>query len=85
MNKKEQRERDLERIKQSQRHKRDHSAYFNLVGGPFHGLRLRLYAPWDTLKFENGARYEISQPLAKNGEWVYIHDKESTGIEAPNT
>ena len=65
---------DLARVSQKQRHKRDDAAYFKLVGGPFHGLKLRLYAPWDEITFNGGQiRYEIHPPVDSSADWVYIH------------
>jgi len=73
---KRQKKADLKKVAPSQRHKKDDAAYFDLVGGPHHGNRVRLYAPWDVLVYGNGVRYELHPPVAKSGEWVYIHNME---------
>lgn len=52
--------------------KKNDYAYFNLVGGPHHGMRVRMYAPWDNIKFDDGTIYEINKAI-KKGEWVYVH------------
>jgi hypothetical protein len=70
---------NLEKINPTQRHKRDDAAYFTLVGGPHHGLRVRLYAPWDTLRYTDGAEYELHPPIGKKDEWVYIHTTKEIG------
>lgn len=50
------------------------AARFRLVGGPYHGILLTVYAPWDVITFNEGeVRYEIHPPIGKSDEWVYIH------------
>lgn len=72
-----QKKRDLEKINPTQRHRKDDAAYFKLVGGPHHGNRVRLYAPWDILKYADGTQYELHPPLDASDDWVYIHSTEA--------
>lgn len=67
---------DLEKVAVSQRHKSEDAAYFTLIGGPHHGNRVRMYAPWDELRYEDGSVYELHAPLGAKGEWVYVHNSE---------
>lgn len=48
------------------------AAHFRLVGGPHHDQKVRMYAPWDELKFGDGNVYEIHGPLDRTDEWVYV-------------
>lgn len=49
-------------------------ARFKLIGGPYHDQKVRMYAPWEDLVFEDGTRYVLSPPARKGGHWVYVHD-----------
>lgn len=72
-------ESDLGMIDPKQR-KKDNSAHFKLVGGPYHDLVVRLYAPWEELVFPNGAHYELHPPIGnRSARWVYIHTPEVSG------
>ena len=69
---------DAMRIIPDKQKKGDDSARFQLVGGPFHGLTMRMFAPWDDIVFQDErlgeVRYELHPPVGKTGEWVYIHN-----------
>lgn len=62
----------------------DGSSMFKLVGGPYHDCTLRVYPPYDEIRFDGnkGFRgqgqgpivYRIHPPLRSNGKWVYVHD-----------
>lgn len=69
-------ERDLAPLHPSQvKHPKsgDGYAYFNLVGGPHHGMRVRMYTPFDELVFhEPDVTYELHAPLGQSDEWVYV-------------
>ena len=68
----------LEKLNPGQRHKKDDAAYFTLFGGPHHGVTLRLYAPFEEIRFPTSeAHYELHPPFAANGEWIYVHKEVS--------
>ena len=50
------------------------SVRFKLVGGPYHDSVVRLWPPWDYLKFPShtDGRYELHPPLKQKGKWVYV-------------
>lgn len=55
----------------------DGSWRFRLVGGPYHGMVIRVYPPCDRIEFpkETGTlTYEIHPPLARNEKWVYVYN-----------
>lgn len=63
----------------NQKKDREQARIFRLVGGLYHDKKIRMYAPWDVVRFEDGSTYELCPPLASGGEWVYI--KNTTGEE----
>lgn len=72
-------EHDLAKISAKQLVKKDNSARFKLVGGPYHGNTVRLYAPWDLLKYKDPVvYYELHPPVDRGEDWVYIHTEEPT-------
>ncbi len=61
----------------------DGSVRFKMVGGPYHDMVFRVYAPFDHIRFPKNDSYpacvyRINPPLRKNGKWVYVHDNEAT-------
>lgn len=72
----EERQDALAKINPTQIKKGTDSAYFRLVGGPWHDLKLRLYAPFDTVCFGVGDSrecYELHAPIGKSMDWVYVY------------
>lgn len=71
---------DLAKIADKQHVKKDDSARFTLVGGPYHGNTVRLYPPWEILRYKDPeVFYELHPPIDRGDNWVYIH------TEAPTT
>lgn len=52
---------------------KDESIRFKLMGGPYHGMTVRLYGPWDELVWPDGTRYTLHEPLSGK-KWIYIHE-----------
>jgi hypothetical protein len=52
------------------------SARFKMIGGPYHGQMLRVYAPFDAVVFPSGDTYSLCPPAKKDGKWAYAHDPE---------
>lgn len=54
----------------------DGSMSFKLVGGKYHGMTVRLYAPYDQVRFPDGETYEIHPPIKKSrsNKWVLVHN-----------
>ena len=54
---------------------KDGSLTLKLLGGPYHDLKVRLYAPYDQVRFPCGATYEIAPPLknARSQKWKLVH------------
>lgn len=62
---------DVEGVKEM----KDGSIRFKLVGGPHHDSIVRLWPPWDFLKFPKhpDGQYELHPPLSqKKGKWCYV-------------
>lgn len=68
-------------VKNTKGEPKDYSARFKLIGGPYHGNLVRLYAPWDDLTFPDGSCYTLTAPLGKNDKWVYVHTTTTGGTE----
>lgn len=54
----------------------DQSMSFKLIGGKYHGMTVRLYAPYDEVRFPDGETYEIHPPIKKSrsNKWVLVHN-----------
>lgn len=54
----------------------DGSTRFKFIGGPYHDMVFRVYAPFDVVTFPNGVTYELNPPLnlKKSSKWVYVYD-----------
>lgn len=52
----------------------DGSALFKLVGGKYHDVEIRSFAPWEDVVFPNGDRYTYSdEPFgARSKRHVYM-------------
>ena len=47
----------------------DGSAMFKLVGGEYHDITVRSYAPWEDIVFPNGDRYRYSpEPVGRRSK-----------------
>ena len=57
------------------------AARFKLIGGRWHNNVVRLYAPWDVLKFPDGSVYELHAPVGKSDAWVYVNNMEAENAE----
>lgn len=64
----------------------DGSTRFKFIGGPFHGMVFRVYAPFDTVRWPNGVTYDIMPPLnlAKSKKWTYVFNPEESRKEGWN-
>lgn len=53
----------------------DGSITFKCLGGPMHDLKLRVYAPWDEVRFPSGDVYELTPPLnmKRSNKWKFVH------------
>lgn len=67
--------------KRSSERELEGSARFKLVGGPYHDMTVRLYAPFDDLVFPSGETYQLHPPVSQRTDrWVYVHvDKKDSG------
>lgn len=58
------------------KHFKDGSISFKLIGGPYHDMVVRVYAPFDTIVFPGNHRpkctYRINPPLSAKGKWCYV-------------
>ena len=59
---------------------KDNSAYFRLLGGPYHDQTIRMYAPFDEFVLMDESRYQLHGPLT-GGEWVYTYNPDGKGTE----
>ena len=54
----------------------DGSLTFKLLGGPYHGMEIRMYAPYDVMWFPCGSTYELTPPLnvKKSKKWKLVNN-----------
>jgi hypothetical protein len=53
--------------------KSDGTAKFKLVGGKYHDIEIRVFAPWEPVEFPNGDRYVYSDvPFGRSKRHVYL-------------
>jgi len=54
----------------------DGSASFKLLGGKYHDMIVRMYAPYDQVRFPDGETYELNPPVkgARSKKWVLVHN-----------
>lgn len=53
----------------------DGSLTFKLLGGKYHDMKVRMYAPYDVMWFPCGTTYELTPPLnmKKSKKWKLVH------------
>ena len=54
----------------------DGSAKFKLVGGKYHDIEIRAYAPWEPILFPNGDRYVYNPEPVGNRSKRHVYMKE---------
>ena len=64
---------------------KDGSALFKLVGGKYHDVVVRSYAPWEDIVFPNGDRYEYRpEPITTRSKQHYYgwvrNDNDHNGL-----
>lgn len=54
--------------------KADGSIQFKMLGGPYHDQKIRVFAPYDEVRFPCGATYELHPPLnmKKSNKWKFV-------------
>lgn len=54
----------------------DKSITFKLLGGQYHDMKIRMYAPYDVMWFPDGNTYELHPPLnmKKSNKWKLVHN-----------
>jgi len=59
---------------------KDGSTRFKLIGGPYHDNILRVYPPYDSIKFPNGLVYDLHPPfnLKKSKKWAYVYNAQES-------
>lgn len=64
-------------VRGSKPHK-DGSVLFNMFGGPYHGMTVRVFQPFMRVVFKRGNEldvYALHPPIRKAGLWVYAYDE----------
>ena len=54
----------------------DGSISFKLLGGKYHDMKVRMYAPYDVMWFPDGSTYELTPPLnmKKSKKFKLVHN-----------
>ena len=60
----------------SAQHK-DGAHTFIFSGGRYHGMRFRVYPPFDDVVFPSGVTYRLHPPIRKRGKWIFSHVEQS--------
>lgn len=59
---------------------KDGSIRFKFIGGPYHDMIFRVYAPYDTVRWPDGTTYDLVPPfnLKKSDKWRYVYNAEES-------